>query len=66
MPLASLKAYKPDVVQYVRDHLYLSRTMPENVASDLKEKGFYSNTTYLKDIEGSVRKIAALIEKEPK
>jgi hypothetical protein len=59
-----LKHYTPSVVQYVRDNLETVREAPDAASFDLREKGHYSNTTYLGDIERSVKRIVKLIDEE--
>lgn len=59
--MTPLKKFKPEVVRYVQNNLRTAYAFPNVIAQELKEKGYYSPTTYIKDIAGSVRTIVKLL-----
>lgn len=65
MAKPSLKLYNPDVVAWVRSHMEEVRTDSSRAACIVKTE-FYSSTTYLRDIEGSITRILALLDAENK
>lgn len=62
MPRATLKSYKPEAIQWIRENFKEAKEDPQRAAAILKTFGYYSGKTYLPDIAGAVRKIVALIE----
>lgn len=61
---AKLNRYNPDLVDQVRNNMDLARVDPNKLALRCKELGVSSSTAYVKDIEGSILKILALIDAE--
>lgn len=60
----TLTAFQPERVDFIQQNLGRARMTPIAVAYEMKEKGYYSNTTYIGDIERTVKKIAAMLSNE--